>query len=372
MKYFNEKLFVGFFLVLFVTLSAYLMISKESGVMFPVGNISKALNEVLPSIIPSPTLSLNIPQSYVIPQKLHVYQSFNNCGPATLSMALSYWGINVTQTELGNILRPYQVAGGDNDDKSVTLQEVADQATEYGLYAYLRPNGTPDKLEKFLSQGIPVVTRTWLMPTEDIGHYRIIRGYDRSTQTFIQDDSLQGENLSYSYSDFDAIWQPFNYEYLIIVPAEKKEIAERILGEELDEKVAWQNALNRIEKEIVSDPDNWHLTFAKSRIYYYLGEYEKSIEEFEKVESRLSFRTLWYQIEPIQAYFELGDYDKVFQITDGILNNQNRAFSELYHMRGEIYLKNDNIPAARTEFENAVRYKFNFRPSIEALSKLSN
>ncbi len=370
MKYFNEKLFIIIFLALFMGLSAYFLINRNRDIESPVGNISKTLKEVIPSILPSPTLSLNIAQSYTVPQRLHVYQTFNNCGPATLSMALNYWGINISQQELGNILRPYQVAGGDNDDKSVTLEEVANQAEEYGLYSYLRPNGTSEKLEKFIFQGIPVVARTWLKPNEDIGHYRVVRGYDRNTRTFIQDDSLQGENLSYSYDEFNEIWQPFNYEYLIIVDESKKDIVESILGEELDEKVAWQNALERIEKEVSQNPDNWHLTFAKSRIHYYLGEYKKSVEEFEKVESRLSFRTLWYQIEPILAYFELGDYDRVFEISERILNNQNRAFSELYYLRGQIYLKQGNIENARREFETALLYKHNYRPAQEAFNSL--
>ncbi len=31
-------------------------------------------------------------------------------------------------------------------------------------------------------------------------------------------------------------------------------------------------------------------------------------------------RTLWYQIEPIQAYYELGDYDTVMAMADQIFN----------------------------------------------------
>lgn len=351
-------------------LTVNMVFLDSRSIQSPVGGAIEKVRESIPSFAPSPTLSLQIPDSYIIPQQLHVYQSFNNCGPATLSMALSYWGINVSQAELGNILRPYQVAGGDNDDKSVTLQEVADHAQSLGLNSYLRPNGTPEKLQALIAQDIPIVARTWLGASEDIGHYRVVRGYDKSSNSFIQDDSLQGENLSYTYDDFNTIWQPFNYEYLVIVPDEKKEAVEAILGEELDERTAWENALSRIEGEIAENPGNWHLTFAKSRIYYYLGEYDKSVEEFEKVESRLSFRTLWYQIEPIRAYFELGNYDRVFEITNRILNNQNRAFSELYYIRGQIFLKQGDIEGARSEFESALLYKHNYTPAQEALNNL--
>src|SRR3989344_5350984 len=47
-----------------------------------------------------------------------VFQTYNNCGPAALSMALSYYGIKASQHELGDILRPYQQAQGNNDDKT--------------------------------------------------------------------------------------------------------------------------------------------------------------------------------------------------------------------------------------------------------------
>ena len=72
------------------------------------------------------------------------------------------------------------------------------------------------------------------------------------------------------------------------------------------------------------------------------------------MESLLPFRTLWYQIDPIEAYFEIGNYERVFEITNKILNNQNRAFSELYMLRGESYQKLGNLESALSEFEKAV------------------
>ena len=367
MKFFNffNASLVLLFIVSFV--SAFLFFSKEKHI--PTYNSPSFVEKIASLVTPAPLLP-SLPESFEIPQRYHTFQTFNNCGPATLSMALSYWGIDKSQQELGNILRPYQVAGGDNDDKSVTLQEVARQAEEYGLHAYLRPNGTTDKLEKFISQGVPVVTRTWLKPNEDIGHYRIVRGYDKNALELIQDDSLHGKNLRYSYEDFNSIWKQFNYEYLILVDDDKKVIAEQILGEELEENTAWENALARINEELMNDAKNVHLIFARSRIYYYLKEYDKSINDFEKVEASLSFRTLWYQIEPILSYYELGEYDRVFQLTDQILNNQNRAFSELYQLRGEIYLKQGNMEAARNEFETAIFYKKNFQPAINSLNSI--
>ncbi len=357
------------FLVTFFLLCFLLGAIGSFVFFFPIKPEAKIYNGIIQEILPSPTPTPTpLPTSYIISKKLHVFQTFNNCGPATLSMALSYNGINKSQKELGNILRPYQIAGGDNDDKSVTLIEVANQAKEYGLTTYLRPNGTIEKLKQLIANDIPVITRTWLKANEDIGHYRIVRGYNDSAEEILQDDSLQGNNLSYSYKDFEKLWLPFNYEYLVLVPADKKDLVEKILGEELTEKKAWENALVRVEAERDRDPQNWNLTFALSRIYYYLRDYKASISEFEKVENTISFRTLWYQIEPVLALYEDGQYDRVLTLTNKVLSNQNLAYSELYIIRGDIYEKKNDPNAARIEYEKAIRYNTNSR---EAKSRLS-
>jgi tetratricopeptide (TPR) repeat protein len=94
------------------------------------------------------------------------------------------------------------------------------------------------------------------------------------------------------------------------------------------------------------------------------------VREFEKVEHQLPFRTLWYQIEPIQAYYQLGNYDRALSIIDKVLNYHNRAFSELYVIRGNIYLKQGNHDAARGEFEQAVFYNSNLKSAQEALKSI--
>lgn len=328
------------------------------------------IQDVIPTgIITRPTVTPKpLPTTHIIPQKKHMFQSFNNCGPATLSMALSYVGVDKSQEELGAQLRPYQVVGGDNDDKSVTLQEVANQARTYGLHSYLRPNGSIETLKKLLSQDIVVVTRTWLEPNEDIGHYRIIRGYDDSASTLIQDDSFQGKDLSYSYDEFNSLWVPFNYEYLVIVDESKKEIVENILGEDLNESTAWRNALSANSEALAKDPTNIHLRFARSRIYYYLKDYRKSVEEFDAVENQLSFRTLWYQIEPLYSIYETGDYDRVLLTSDRILNNQNRAYTELYILRGDIYQKQGQSELAVVEYQKGLEYNKNNREIRKRIS----
>ncbi|OGK18132.1 hypothetical protein A2866_06595 [Candidatus Roizmanbacteria bacterium RIFCSPHIGHO2_01_FULL_39_8] len=335
--------------------------------------IPLVVSPVPDSPTPSPTpILLAPPGSKILNNNYHVFQTFNNCGPAALSMLLSYYGISISQDILGNELRPYQNPQGDNDDKSVTVAELAEKSKDFNLIPYHRPNGNIDMVKNFLTYDMPVLTRTWTKLDEDIGHYRLIKGYDDQTQRIIQDDSLQGKNLWYSYQDFKSLWEKFNFEYLVLVPPDKKEIAEAILGEDSNEKIAWQKAVELSKQLLQSSPDDIYADFNLSVALYHIGDYQQSVSEFEKVEQRLPFRTLWYQIEPIQAYYELGNYDRVFSLTDKILNNWNRAFSELYHIRGQIYLKQGNEEAARQEFERALLYKYNFTPAQEALDRINS
>jgi tetratricopeptide (TPR) repeat protein len=317
------------------------------------------------SITPTP---IPLPLTKVLPTDYHVFQSFNNCGPAAMSMALSHYGIQETQQKLGQDLRPYQRASGDNDDKSVTLEEVAEKSKEYGFIPYLRPNGKTEVLKQLINQDLPVITRTWLKADDDIGHFRVVKGFDDSTGEFVQDDSLQGKNLRYTYDEFDVIWKKFNYEYLVLVPAEKEAVVRNILGANADELTSWRMAVDQIRQDLQANPDDATARFNLSVALHHIGEHRQAVEEFEQVENRLSFRTLWYQIEPIESYFELEEYDRVLAITDQILNNHNRAFTELYLLRGQIFERRGNRDAARAEFQKAVQYNVN---NVQAQQKLA-
>src|SRR3989304_6751965 len=93
--------------------------------------------------------SPDLPIEKIMPAGTHVFQTFNNCGPASLSIALSLYGINIGQAELGNEMRPYQNQAGNNDDKSVTLAEIATKAEDFGFTSIRRPNGSVQMLKEF-------------------------------------------------------------------------------------------------------------------------------------------------------------------------------------------------------------------------------
>ena len=71
---------------------------------------------------PSPT---PIPEQFLLTGIRHEYQKFNNCGPANLSMALSFWGWDGNQNDTGGYLRHSSF------DKNVMPGEMQSFVLEY-------------------------------------------------------------------------------------------------------------------------------------------------------------------------------------------------------------------------------------------------
>ncbi|RJP47321.1 MAG: hypothetical protein C4584_00600 [Armatimonadetes bacterium] len=332
--------------------------------------ITSQTNNPTPTPTPVPKVKLVLPgTSYFLTDIPFIYQTFNNCGPASLSMILKFYNLNVSQEELGNILRPYQHPLGYNDDKSVTFPEFIPIVENYNLVSFHRPNGDIDKVKLLLTNDIPILTRTWVKEDYPVGHFRIITGYDDQTGNFTQVDSIGGYQRI-PYQRFLNLWQPFNYEYMTITSPEKEAVVKKIIGEEVDESVAWQNALKKAQLEESLHPDSVFPLFNQSVAHYHLRQYTESVEVFEKVEKRLTSNTLWYQIEPILAYQQLKNHTRVLSLTDRVFQGGNIAFSELYIIRGEVYLDQGNREAAQREFEKAYQYNRNLPQAKEKLNSI--
>jgi len=324
--------------------------------------------EAVQAAILTPTRSIaKSPEAFEIPHKKQVFQSFNNCGPAILAMALAYLDVDVSQETLGEKLRPYQIPNGDNDDKSVTFEEFAEEVKNYNLTAYHRPNGSVEKLQKLVSNGFPVLVRTWLHPNEDIGHYRLIRGFDNSTQEIIQDDSYEGPRLRYSYLTFSEMWKPFNYEYIVLTDKKREPLLRQILGEEVSEKKAWENALAKAKAEVPQEGEIPYSLFNQAVADYHLGNFDEAILLYEQIKRQLPPRMLWYQIEPIQALAQTNRFDQAHEEITAILFNNNLAFTELYVIQGEMYKKQGQLEEAKASYEQAVRFNIHNKQAQDAL-----
>jgi tetratricopeptide (TPR) repeat protein len=101
-----------------------------------------------------------------------------------------------------------------------------------------------------------------------------------------------------------------------------------------------------------------------------LGQYDKSIQSFEQVQSKIPYRLIWYQLEPVLAYQKNKNFDKVFSLTQQIIQSGNPSFSEIYQIRGEVYLEQSDKVQAKKEFKKALLYNKNYQPAKLSLSQI--
>jgi tetratricopeptide (TPR) repeat protein len=162
----------------------------------------------------------------------------------------------------------------------------------------------------------------------------------------------------------------------VLVPPGKEALVESIIGKDMKTSTAWQNAANVAQSQLAQDTKSttsaMRSEFNISVADYYLGDYAGSVAAYEKVASELPMHTLWYQMEPIESYYQLGNYDEVFTLADSILNNGDPVYPELYVLEGQAYQMEGQIANAKAAFEKALYYNKNLVSAQQALQKLDN
>ena len=223
----------------------------------------------LPTPTSPPPTSPPLPPATPLPAAVqlsglrHYWQTWNNCGPATLAMNLSYYGSDPDQATVGAALRRHP------DDKNVGPEELAAYARSRGFYATVRVGGDAATARALLAAGIPLLIETWLeeSPGDGLGHYRLLVGYDDAVQRWIAYDSYVGRNpvspdpaqyqgIYLDYAETEALWRVFNYTYVLIYPPERAAAVDAILGASLDPAVMWQARLVAAQAAVAADPDN--------------------------------------------------------------------------------------------------------------------
>jgi len=304
--------------------------------------------------------------SALLPGAKWIPQSFNNCGPATTSMVLQYFGYTVGQDVTKADLRTNE------DDKNVFTYEMRDYLkSKYDIESKLFYNGNVDRLKILIANGFYVVVEDWLHPNEDIGHVTILRGFDDEKGVFIADDSFIGVNIVYKYDEFDKTqWKAFNREYLPVYKAEQEKLLKEIIGDDWEEDVMYRNAVEKAKIEISENDRDMYAYFNLGTSYYGLGKYEDAKQAFEKSrELGWPRRMLWYQIQPMQTLNELGDYSGAIELADiGLAGND--SFAELHVEKARSYIGLGEKDKAKQEAEKAIFYSPNLTSAREILSSL--
>ncbi|MEM9775334.1 MAG: C39 family peptidase, partial [Chloroflexota bacterium] len=279
------------------TVPPVVVIAEESPTREPEDE-ERPIDTPTPTLVPTAT-STPIPTATSIPYLpaariegiQHQFQSWNNCGPATIAMALSHFDIVLPQETTAAWLKP------NPEDRNVSPHEmVAYVREETNLDAIGRVNGDLETLKRFVSAGFPVVIETGIDPPGEYswmdwyGHYYLVVGYDDSQETLWVYDSWlgtetssQGERINseegraISYIDFDQHWRQFNRQMIVSFEPAKREQVINIIGpDNMDDTLMWQRTLERTSQELEAEPENAYLWFNIGTVYVSLGDYERA------------------------------------------------------------------------------------------------
>lgn len=268
-----------------------------------------------PATSPRPAAAEPLPAQAALVGVRHSYQTWNNCGPATISMALSVLGLDEGQAKAAVRLKP------NPDDKNVGLGELARYARERGAAAEVRVGGSIAVLRGLVALGVPVIVETWFVPEpgDEMGHYRLVTGYDADAGTIALADSYEGPALTLGDAALDADWRVFNRGYLAVyLPAQAAAVGQRI-GD--GGTAMWLSAAAQATDEIGRAPDAF-AWFNLGESLQAVGDSAGAADAFDRARAiGLPWRMLWYQFGPFAAYGAVGRWDDVAALAEANLAN---------------------------------------------------
>jgi tetratricopeptide (TPR) repeat protein len=330
----------------------------------------------MPSPSPSPTPAYHPALAFVeLTGFSHIWQKWNNCGPATLAMDLSYFGRLLPQQDVAAVLKP------NRDDKNVNPEEMAEFARSQGFHTLVRVNGDFDRLRLLLSNGVPVLVETWLEmePGNGMGHYRLLTGYDDASQQWTAFDSYVSvgvaadqpyRGIHLSYEEMGRLWAVFNRTYVLIYNDEMAPRVLSILGEEVDDNIMWQRALRQAQVEVKQRPDNPFAWFNLGTDLVGLGQFEQAGVAYDRARViGLPWRMLWYQFGPFRAYYESGRYEELIALADATIATAG-DIEEIYYWKGLGLAAQGDTAGARQVWQRAVELNPNYVEAAAALSAI--
>ncbi len=330
-----------------------------------------------PTVTPIPPTPTPLPDQVQLTGFRHEYQLYNNCGPATLTINLSFWGWEGTQKDAAAGTKPNQ------DDKNVSPRELYEYALTQGFDGYIRVNGQIDDIKRFVAAGYPVLVEKGFYCVKGerctgwFGHYSLVTGYDDAREVFTLQDTFRGPNIAMSYADLEANWRAYNYLYLVMFPAgeEHDKQVQALLGPALDLEQNYRDALARAQAETLTSTGDM-LAFAWFNVgtnRHNLQDYAGAATAYDQARQiGLPYRMLWYQFGPYRSYFYMARYQDVVDLATFAINSVNTVpgLEEAYYWRGLAERALGQPDQAVADFRTALERHPNWQPAIDALAEL--
>ncbi|MCB8942233.1 MAG: C39 family peptidase [Ardenticatenaceae bacterium] len=310
-----------------------------------------------------------------------IAQGFNNCGPANLTINLTFYGDTTTQETAAAFLKP------NREDRNVSPWQIVDYVNEQStMRAFIGSGGTLELLKRLIANGFPVVIeKGYELPSEGwLGHYLTLFAYDDAQQEMLSMDTNLGpwDNSGRvdSYEDIEYYWQQFNYTFYVVYPPSQEQIVYDLLGEEmLDTAVMWQNAAEIAQADIDQNPENafawFNLGSSLTRLGEMTGEaafYENGANAFDQARVLgIPPRIVWYQFRPYIAYMKVGRYQDMLDLAEATLATQGgQNVEETYLYKGHALAFTGNGAGAVEAYQEALRLNENFYPAQWALDAI--
>ena len=149
--------------------------------------------------------------SFYIQGVPYVVQEPHWCGPACLSMVLGYWGLNITQQNIAEEIY-------DPESQGTAIEYMATYARERGFEAE-DFHGSIDDIKSWLRDGVPLIVMQKFVVMSDDLHYRVVVGYNESSQTIITYDPEKGQNYTLTYTTFSDLWKTSSNRTIAVTPS---------------------------------------------------------------------------------------------------------------------------------------------------------
>jgi tetratricopeptide (TPR) repeat protein len=317
----------------------------------------------------------SLAQSYTLTGVSHIWQGWNNCGPATLTMGLTFFGAANDQYPAAGWLKP------NNEDKNVSPWQMAEYVNnEAGVnaQAMVRYGGTLDLLKTLVSNDFPVIIEAGYDPESDdqgwMGHYLLVIGFDDSRSTLITHDSYLGPNREYAYDYIDTFWRHFNRVFITLYEPARLAELNQLLGTDADEQQNYVNALEEARAEAVANPEDPFAWFNMGTNFVALGMNNEAATAFDQsrnVGGGLPWRMLWYQFGPFEAYYAVGRYQDMIDLSQRNLSDGGGQYvEETFYYAGLARAGMGETQRAIDNFNEALFFNPNFTPARTALAEV--
>ena len=304
----------------------------------------------------------------------HVYQTWNNCGGANLTMALSYFGWTADQDVARAWLKP------DEEDKNVSPSEMAafvNTQTNLDVRALWRYGGTLELVKGAIAKGFPIIIEAGF-DVDDLdwmGHYETVAAYDDASQTFWVYDSYlglgeDGTGETHSYADLDYWWRHFNRAYVLLYPPDREEEVRELLGDYVDPVYAADQALSTARLEAQANQTDGWAWFNAGMSSVKLSHYHDAAIYFDEAfRVGMPYRAMWYNFGPYEAYYRIGRYGDVLQLADNT-DATTTYVEETNYWRGLALAALGRFDEAIVELDKAITFNPNFAAAQDAKASI--